>query len=84
MLDHGRGQELLVKEAQYIQMTPSEECFNRDGGLEVTGPWLLGSCRRSDSHAEMKRGVVYRLLLRLCNLLSRRVSLVGLYSAGLE
>ena len=24
-LDHGRGQELLVKEAPHIQMTPSEE-----------------------------------------------------------
>ena len=37
MLDHGRGQELLVKETLHIQMTPSEECFNRDGGLEVPG-----------------------------------------------
>ena len=27
-LDHGRGQELLVKEALHIQMTPVEECFN--------------------------------------------------------
>ena len=35
----GRGQELLVKEALHIQMTPSEECFNRDGGLEVPGCW---------------------------------------------
>ena len=37
VLDHGRGQELLVKETLHIQMTPSEECFNRDGGLEVPG-----------------------------------------------
>ena len=37
MLDHGIGQELLVKEALHIQMTPSEERFNQDGGLEVPG-----------------------------------------------
>ena len=37
--DQGQGQELLVKEALHIQMTPSEECFNRDGGLEVPGCW---------------------------------------------
>ena len=28
VLDHGRGQDLLVKEALHIQMTPSEEHFN--------------------------------------------------------
>ena len=28
ILDHGRGQELLVKEALHIQMTPVEERFN--------------------------------------------------------
>ena len=39
VLDHGRGQELLVKETLHIQMTPSEEHFNRDGGLEVPGCW---------------------------------------------
>ena len=39
MLYHGRGQELLVKEALHIQMTPSEKRFNRDGGLEVPGCW---------------------------------------------
>ena len=39
VLDHGRRQELLVKEALHIQMTPSEECFNWDGGLEVLGCW---------------------------------------------
>ena len=42
VLNHGREQELLVKEALHIQMTPSEECFNRDGGLE--SPWLLDHC----------------------------------------
>ena len=35
VLDH----ELLVKEALHIQMTPSEECFKWDGGLEVPGCW---------------------------------------------
>ena len=34
-----RGQELLVKEALHIQMTPSEERFNRDEGLEVPRCW---------------------------------------------
>ena len=34
MLDHGRGQELLMKEALHIHITPLEEHFNRDGGLE--------------------------------------------------
>ena len=40
VLDHGRRQELLVKEALHIQMTPSDEHFNRDGGLEVPGCWI--------------------------------------------
>ena len=39
MLDHGSEQELLVKEAPHIEMTPVEECFNQDGGLG--NPWLL-------------------------------------------
>ena len=43
VLDHGRGQELLVKEALHIQMTPVEERLNRDGGLEVP-TWLLDRC----------------------------------------
>ena len=37
VLDHGRRQQLLVKEALHIQMTPSERHFNRDGGLKVSG-----------------------------------------------
>ena len=45
--DHSAGpwqrQELLVKETLHIQMTPSEEYFNRDGGLEVPA-WLLDCC----------------------------------------
>ena len=39
VLDHGSEQELLVKEAPHIEMTPVEECFNQDGGLG--NPWLL-------------------------------------------
>ena len=35
VLDHGREQELLVKEALHIHMTPSKESFNQNGGLEV-------------------------------------------------
>ena len=38
-LEHGRGQELLVKEALHIKMTHSEELFNRDGGLQLPGFW---------------------------------------------
>ena len=45
VLDHDRGQELLVKEALHIQMRPSEERFNQDGGLEVPGCWT-GVMRR--------------------------------------
>ena len=33
VLDRGRGQELLLKEALHIQMTPPYERLNRDGGL---------------------------------------------------
>ena len=53
VLDHGRGQKLLVKEALHIQMTPSEECFNRDGGLEVPDYWTTVMRRhggRSNPH----------------------------------
>ena len=53
VLDHGRGQELLMKEALHIQMTPSEERFNRDGGLEVPGCWTAVMRRqggRSNPH----------------------------------
>ena len=39
VLDRGGGQELLVKKVLHIQMTPSEEHFNRNGGLEVPGCW---------------------------------------------
>ena len=53
VLDHGRGQELLVKEALHIQMTPVEERFKRDGGLEVPGCWTTVMRRqrgRSNPH----------------------------------
>ena len=35
VLDHGRGQELLVKDDLHIEITPVEEYLNQDGGLEV-------------------------------------------------
>ena len=53
VLDHGRGQELLVKEALHIQMTPSVERFDQDGGLEVPGCWTAVMKRqggRSNPH----------------------------------
>ena len=40
VLDHSRGQKLLVKEALHIQMTPTEERFNRDGELVVPVCWI--------------------------------------------
>ena len=52
VLDHGRGQELLVKEellvreALHIQMTFSEERFNQDGGLEVLSCWTAAMRRQ--------------------------------------
>jgi len=36
VLDRVRGQgKLLHKEALHMQMTPAEECFNKDRGLEI-------------------------------------------------
>ena len=36
MLDRVRGQgKLQLKEALHMQMTPAEECFNQDRGLEI-------------------------------------------------
>ena len=35
-----RSRELMLKEALHIQMTPAEERFNRDGGLEIPGCWI--------------------------------------------
>ena len=62
ILDHGRGQELLVKEAFHIQMTPVEECFNRDGGLEVPGCWTAVMRRqggRSNPHRPLTSNDLY-------------------------
>ena len=61
VLDHGRGQELLVKEALHIQMTPVEERFNRDG-LEVPGCWTAVMRRqggRSNPHRPLTSNDVY-------------------------
>ena len=46
VLDHGRGQELLVKEALHIQMTPSEERF------KTGSPWLLDCCDKEAGREE--------------------------------
>ena len=39
--------ELLLKEAIHINMTPVEECLNRDTGLELPGCWVA-TLRRQD------------------------------------
>lgn len=40
VLDRARRQgELLLKEAQHIQMTPAVESFNQDTGLDIPGFW---------------------------------------------
>ena len=64
--DHSAGpwqrQELLVKEALHIQMTPSEERFNRDGGPEVSGCWTVVMRRqggRSNPHQLLTSNDVY-------------------------
>ena len=62
VLDRGRGQELLLKEALHIQMTPSEECSNRDGGLKVPGCWIAVMRRqggRSNPHRPLTSDDVY-------------------------
>ena len=41
--------ELLLKEAIHIQMTPAEECLNRDTGLELPGCWVAALRRQEDS-----------------------------------
>ena len=30
----------MLKEAVHIQITPADERFNRDGGLELPGCWI--------------------------------------------
>ena len=59
VLDHGRGQELLVKE---VQMTTSEERFNWDGGLKDPGCWTAVMRRlrgRSNPHRPFTSNDVY-------------------------
>ena len=41
VVDRARRQgELLLKEALHIQMTPAEDHFNCDGGVELPGCWI--------------------------------------------
>ena len=51
-----------VKEALHIQMTPVEERFNWDGGLEVAGYWTAVMRRqggRSNPHQPLTSSDVY-------------------------
>ena len=51
-----------VKEALHFQMTPSEECFNWDGGLEVPGCWTTVMRRlegRSNHHQPLTSNNMY-------------------------
>ena len=60
VLNHGR--EFLVKEGLHIQMTPVQEYFNRDGGLEVPGCWTAVMRRqggRSNPHRPLTSNDVY-------------------------
>ena len=53
-----------MKEALHIQMTPSEEGFNRDGGLEVPGYWTTVMRRqggRNNPHRPLTSNDVYLL-----------------------
>ena len=62
VLDHSRGQELLLKDALHIQITPSGERFNRDGGMEVPGCWTAVMSKqrgRSTSHRPLTSNNVY-------------------------
>ena len=48
-----------MKEALHIQMTPVEERFNQDGGLEVPGCWTAVMRRqggRSNPHRPLTSG----------------------------
>ena len=35
-----RTKELLIKEALHVQLTPENQCFNRDRDLELPGCWV--------------------------------------------
>ena len=57
VMAHARGQgELLLKEAIHIQMTPAEDRFNRDGGVELPGCWIAALRR-------LRGGVDLRILV---------------------
>ena len=47
--------ELLLKEAIHIQMTPAEECLNRDTGLELPGCWVAALRRQRTRPTEQVR-----------------------------
>ena len=61
VLDHGRRQELLVKEALHIQMKPSEDHFNQEGELEVPDCWIVVLRRqgRSNPHRPLTSSDMY-------------------------
>ena len=62
VLGHGRGQELLVKEALHIPMKPSDKRFNRDGGLEYPGCWtavMRSQGGRGNLHRPLTSNDVY-------------------------
>ncbi len=40
-----KNRELKIKEALHIQMTPDNNKFNRDIGLELPGCWLHAACK---------------------------------------
>ena len=63
---HGRGQELLVKEALHTQMTPSDDTLRavlqRGGQLEVRGCWTAVMRRqggRNNPHRSLTSNDVY-------------------------
>ena len=61
VLDHCRGQELLVKKALHIQMTPSNECFNQHGELKLPG--CLTAMMRRQGERSNPRVVVLPCML---------------------
>ena len=55
VMAHARGQgELLLKEAIHIQMTPAEDRFNRDGGVELPG-CRIAALRRLGGGVDQRR-----------------------------
>ena len=63
VLNHGRGQEPLVKQALQIPMTRSEKVLSRDEGLEVPGCWTTMMGRqggRSNPYKPLTSNDVFR------------------------